>query len=440
MLVHAATTLQQRIEIWERAQQGARDPEIATALGLRAVTVRKWRRRAQQRGRTGLASQMGRPARGGLSQFSPLVAQVLREMRHAHPGWGPKTLRLECAGDPRLQGQALPSVARIAAFLKAEKLTRRYERHTTLSQPPVLVRKAPHQEWEMDAQGVRYVSGVGKVSVINIGDPYSHVRTGSQACVGKTKANTADYQLALRRAFLRYGLPQQLSLDHDSVFFEVSSASPYPSQLHLWLLALGIPVRFIDLGRPTQHGFIERTHQILDAQTLCGSVFADSAAVQPALEQRVDFLNHAYPSRALQNAAPLTAFPAAEHSGRTYRLETEEALLDLPRVYEYLSQQRWFRRISAGGQFSLGTYRYGLGKAWSNQSIEIHFDPLTQELVCTSANAQETKRVPVQGLSKHALMGELDMDQFRHYQYALPLSVEACRRNLLYEEGGGTTL
>lgn len=440
MPVHLPTTLQQRIEIGERAERGERDPQIARALGLCAATVRKWRRRALRQGRSGLTSVMGRPARGALSHFPPIVGQVLCELRHAHPGWGPKTLRMECARDPRLDGQGLPSGSRIAAFLRAEKLTRRYARHTVLSQPPAPVRTAPHQEWELDAQGVRMVHGVGKVTVINIGDPYSHVRTGSQACVGKAKANTADYQLALRRAFLRFGLPQGISLDHDSVFFDPLSASPYPSQIHLWLLALDIAVRFIDLGRPTQHGFIERTHQILDAQTLCGDAFQQGAALQPALDARLEFLNHTYPSRSLGERAPLAAFPMAQHSGRAYRLEAEDALLDLQRVYDYLSQQHWFRQVTAAGQFTLGRYRYGLGKAWGNQSIEIHFEPTTHELLCTSAKAPDTKRLPVQGVSKRALMGELDMDDFCHYQYALPWSVEACRHNLLYAEEGGTTL
>lgn len=162
--------------------------------------------------------------------------------------------------------------------------------------------------------------------------------------------------------------------------------------------------------------------------------------MQPALEERLDFLNRTYPSRTLQQCAPLTAFPDASHSGRPYRPETEEGLLDVQRVYVYLSQQRWFRQVTAVGQFTLGTYRYGLSKPWRNQTIEIHFDPTTQELVCTSADAQVSKRLLAQGLAKRDLMGDLDMNDFPHYQYALPWSVEACRRNLLYAEMSDTTL
>ena len=434
------TTLQQRLEIWERAQRGETDPQIAAVMQLSPMTVRKWRRRAQQSGRSGLASRRGRPATGVLSQASAELRQAIRAWRGAHPGWGPDTLHLECEADPRFRGEVIPSRSRLAAFLKAEHLVRPYARHTELQQPPAPQGQVPHLEWEMDAQGVRQVTGVGKVSIINIGDPYSHVRTGSQACLGKTKADTADYQLALRRAFLRYGLPHGLSLDHDSAFFDNTSASPFPSQLHLWAIALGLSVRFIALGRPTEHGFIERTHQLVDHQAVLGVEFAEPTGLQPALDQRLDFLNRDYPSRSLARQAPLTAYPTATHSGRPYRPDQEIDLLDLQRVYDYLAQHRWFRRVTGQGQFTLGTQRYGVGKAWANQTVEIHFDPHTQEFVCHSEDGQRLQRLPSNGLSKAALMGELRLEQFAPYQYAFPWSVEACLLNLLHAETTGTIL
>ena len=58
--------------------------------------------------------------------------------------------------------------------------------------------------------------------------------------------------MALRQAFLRYGLPHTLRLDHDTVFYHTSSASPSPTVLFLWLLAPGIEVHFFRKGRPTR--------------------------------------------------------------------------------------------------------------------------------------------------------------------------------------------
>jgi len=334
---NGAATLQQRLEISDRAERGETDPQIAIAMHFSPVTVRKWRRRAQREGRSGLGSHMGRPRTGALGQAPLELRDATRELRLAHPGWGPQTLRIELARDRRFGGLRLPSRARLAAFLKGEKLTRRHERHSELVQPEPQPATAPHDIWEMDAQGVRQLDDVGRVSVINIGDPYSHVRTESWACLHKMKPATHDYQLALRRAMLRFGRPKRLSLDHDSAFYDNKSASPYPSRLHLWALALGIDVVFIHAGRPTEHGFIERTHQIVDDQALLGHTFAEPAAIQPVLEQRLDFLNTQYPSRALAGQPPLTAHPAAGHSRQTYRPEYEEVILDLDRVFRYLA-------------------------------------------------------------------------------------------------------
>jgi hypothetical protein len=35
-----------------------------------------------------------------------------------------------------------------------------------------------------------------------------------------------------------------LTLDHGTVFYDNTTPSPFPTTLHLWLLALGVQVRF----------------------------------------------------------------------------------------------------------------------------------------------------------------------------------------------------
>jgi transposase-like protein len=433
-----STPFEQRLTIWELAQAGQTDGQIAQQLGLGRAVVRKWRRRAQHQGRAGLSVTPGRPRRGVLSHSPANQPDDLRTLRRDHPGWGPITLRWELGQLAQAHGQPRPSRSGIAAFLKAEGLTRPYERHAPLPQPAGPPEPVAHAEWEMDAQGVQVVAGVGRVVVINIGDPYSRLLTESLGCVHTTKPKVADYQLALRRAFLRFGCPQGLSLDHDTSFHD-TSASPYPTRLHLWLLALGLTVRFIDLGKPTQHGFIEHEHQIMTHQALEGQPFADPARVQPMLDQRRDFLNRAYPNRALGQQAPLQANPGARHSGQPYSPERETDLLDPQRVYTYLAQQRWFRRVSDKGQFELGTYRYGLGAAWANQTLEIRFDPQTVELVCHSQTGEPTRRLPAKGLTPSDWIGELQPDRLPTYQLAFPWSIPACRMGLLLEDWAGTT-
>ena len=86
------TTFQERLDITERADAGQCDTEMATALGCSVWTVRKWRRRGQHQGRTGLSSQMGRPISGPLCMLAMGMRDAILQMRRTHPGWGPTPL------------------------------------------------------------------------------------------------------------------------------------------------------------------------------------------------------------------------------------------------------------------------------------------------------------------------------------------------------------
>ena len=82
----------------------------------------------------------------------------------------------------------------------------------------------------------------------------------------------------MRRAFLTYGLPQTLTLDHGTVFYDNTTPSPFPTRLHLWLLALGVQVRFTRKRCPTDHANTLRTHQTMTAQALLGQTYPSHAA------------------------------------------------------------------------------------------------------------------------------------------------------------------
>jgi transposase len=434
------TSLAERIDIGERWAAGQTDPEIAAALELSVWTVRKWRRRYQRDGRSGLVSRLGRPPTGALGQFPLEMRDTIREMREDHPGWGSLTIRTELADTPRFAGLRLPSRSRIAAFLKQENYPRKYERHSDLPQAPAGTPQQAHEAWEVDAQGVIKIAGLGAVSIINVSDLVSRVKVASWPCLNTSHPSTQDYQLALRYGFAQYGLPAWASLDHDSVFYDNTSASPFPTTFHLWLIALGIDVRFITQPPPAEHSVIERTHQTVAHQALQGQMFTDGPALQTCLAERLEFLNTRFPSRSLGGQPPLDAYPEARHSGRPYRLEWEESLLDMQRVYDYLAQGRWFRRTAAVGQFSLGAQRYGLGQAWANQMLEITFDPQTGELICLAEDGQQEIRCPIKGLTKADLMGELNfLVAQAAYQLALPFSPATWREMMLANGLTGTT-
>ncbi len=390
------TTFQERIVISELAEGGHTDPEIAAYLGCSVWTVRKWRRIFERKGRDGLTTQVERPATGVLSTMSPELQTTLRALREAHPGWGPESLLATLRADPAWSTSRLPSRSRVAAFLKQAGLTR-------------------------------------KVSVINVIDVASRLKVESCPRAHTSKPAAADYYVTLRRAFLTYGLPKRLSLDHDTVFFDNTSPSPFPTRLHLWLLGLGMDIVFTRIRRPTDHASIERTHQTMTSQALLGQTYASPDGLWAELDERRAVLNQFLPIRALNRQAPLEAYPEATFSGRAYRPEWEEALFDLRRIYQYLAQGRWFR-YNNHGCVRLGTYDYYLDYHYDKQTMEITFDANQVAFVCQPEVSRPPIVVPARGLTKADLMGDLAMLlQLPAYQLAFPFFPEDQRRLALVE-------
>jgi hypothetical protein len=140
--------------------------------------------------------------------------------------------------------------------------------------------------------------------VINLLDRVSRLKVESYPRAHSSQPVTADDFLSLRRAFLSYGLPQRLSLDHGSAFFDNTCPSPFPTRLHLWLLALSIEVVFIRVGRPTDHGAVERMHQTMSNQALVRQHWANAQQLWSGLDTCRVRLNEVMPMRALQQQAP----------------------------------------------------------------------------------------------------------------------------------------
>jgi hypothetical protein len=192
---------------------------------------------------------------------------------------------------------------------------------------------------------------------------------------------------------------------------------------------------------PTDHAIIERTHQTLTAQALLGQAYTSHSALWAELDARRDVLNRHLPSRALSHQSPLQAYPQAIHSGRFYRPEWEEEFLSLEKVYTYLAQCRWVRSIRPNGSFELGSYYYYMGRRFARRSVAISFDPGSAALLCQPEGSEETLQLPVQGLTKAELMGELAaLQALPIYQLALPFSLEAWRQLEYTRILTGTTL
>lgn len=439
------TTLEERVKIVEWSAAGEPTWRIARELGWSMSTIRKWRLRGQKEGRAGLVSYMGRPRRGALSSYPEAIGNVLSGWRQAHPGWGPKTLRTELEQDERFAAEKLPSLAAIGRFLKEQGFTQFYEKHSDLPQTEAESPGEPHDVWELDARGHEYVPDVGVVSLVQVNDRHSHIRLLSYPCwLGdkrmQRRANTSDYQTVLRLAFADWGLPKSLQVDHESVFYDNTSKSPFPTRFQLWLLALGVSLQFGRVGCPTDQGMTERSHQLWYKQVLQGATFNNWDALYMKLRERRDFLNCHLPCASLNQQPPLRVFPDAHHSSRNYRPEWEHDMLDLDRIYAYLAEGRWFRKISDNGTFSLGAQVYYVGQQWKHRQAEITFQPDSKYLSLFDEAGKPITQLPLKGLSVEYLQGELSQVlALPAFQLCLPFSWNDQRLLRLYEMALDTT-
>jgi len=430
-----ATTLEERLKINTLSEGGLTDQAIAEKMGRSLSVVRKWRRRHQKEGRPGLASKMGRPRQGALSSYPEKMRKQIAQMRQNHPGWGPKTIYTEISlSDAE---KRIPAPASIGRYLKEQGLSRNYQRHTQLpnSEKPTVTK--PHQLWKMDASGPKAVPELGLVALINISDCVSRLRAMSYPVIsGKKRVthnpDTADYQAALRLAFSAYGMPERIQVDRAAVFHDNHSKSPFPTRLHLWLIALGIDLCFSRPRMPTDQAIVERSHQLWDQQCLQGQTYATWQALFHRLRKRRKFINQYLPCASLDNKPSLIAFPDASFSGREYRPEYECELLDLSRLWSYLAKGQWFRRISKVGTFSIGGQQYYLDYSLARQQVELSFDPDLSAFTCLDEIGAFLAHIPIEGISVDTLMGDFPY-HLPDFQLHLPFDWKSLQVVRLFE-------
>lgn len=323
-----------------------------------------------------LSSQQGRPVKGTGSSFESVLMSRIAHYRGLHPRWGAKTILVELGEKDQYSVVNLPSCKTIERYFKGLSLTEVYEKHR-----PLCVYKPPkvedcHDLWEMDDKGAENYPGIGEVSMINIKDVKSgtHVQGfGLSFPHKRCHPNMNDYQCALRLAFCEFGLPKCIQADHGSNFHESRGKSPFPTPLHLWLLGLGIHLRWARVYRPTDQAHVERTHQTLDDQIQQSFDFRSWNSFKNTVDQRRHRLNY-HILCATTGKPPLVAYPKAKHSGRHFNVLTEKESFDQERIKEYLHQKEWFRKVSDIKTISLGGHIYHLPKAKYRIEVKIVFD------------------------------------------------------------------
>lgn len=270
-------------------------------------------------------------------------------MRHLHPKWGPKTLYLELCNSDRLKSLKIPKPSTIAAFLKAQSLVKEYQKHIPLANTELHKVKQVHEQWQLDAKGAYLIDDLGKVVFINVKDVVSKVYCASLPLLSLAhngSPSADDYRHALRLAFMEFGMPAKIQVDHAGVFFDNTHKSPFPTKFHLWLISLGIDLVFSRKAQPRDQAIVERSHQTMMHQLASQDRFNSLLQLAQKTNERRYLLNYKLPCKSCQERPPLVAYPQAKHSARYYHPDLEESLTNLNRVHQYLEKGAWIRKVN----------------------------------------------------------------------------------------------
>jgi hypothetical protein len=205
-------------------------------------------------------------------------------------------------------------------------------------------------------------------------------------------------QQALRVVFSRWGLPKSFRVDNGPPW---GSSGDWPTELALWLIGLGVAMRWNPPRRPQDNGVIERSQGT-------GKRWAEPGACHDLqeLQERIDEMDRIqrelYPS--IQGQSRWQAFPKLKHSGRSYSKAWERRAWDLDLVMAHLRDYSVVRRVDCKGQVSLYNRLHYVGEKYRGQNIYVVLDPLDREWVFTTAEDVQLRRKPAEELTRERIM------------------------------------
>lgn len=373
----------ERVEMVERHLVGDSLSTIAQEMRVNYYTVRKWWRLWRKGGWAALTPTSPGPKRQGtLCRFDPMVKYVALRLKREHPGWGPDVILLHMSRRSSLRGKRLPGRSTLATYLRPflPRLTPHRNLPTHRPSPPIAAPSYVHVRWQMDFKGSVPIADIGHVAPLNICDEYSSTPLASVIFAASTARPTKgltsrDIQHALRTVFTRWGLPRQLRIDRDPLWIG-STRLEWPGTLLLWLVGLDIVPVINRPKRPTDNAQVERMNRTWMDHVGRSARVASYAELQRLSDEAWHDRRHHLPSRNrhCKGSPPATIFPELTHTSRPYHPSQEDTLFSMARVYRYLAEWEWQRKVDQNGSISMADHNRFVSKQHRGQIVKVRFD------------------------------------------------------------------
>lgn len=276
---------------------------LCADYGISRKTGYKWLARHAEEGAGGLFDRSRAPKRHGRATAGE-IADVIVEMKHARPYWGPRKLLARLA---HLYPQTpWPSHSTASEILKRRGLTTpRTRRRRAFATPGRLVApERPNHVWAVDHKGWVRLGDRTRCEPLTVSCGFSRYLIALRATSG---TDAVQARAVFERAFSEHGLPEIIRSDNGAPFATASASGL--TGLSAWWIRLGIAIERIAPGKPQQNGRHERFHLTL-METL-----RPPATTRTQQQKRFDAFRRDYndtrPHEALGQKPPASAWTAS---------------------------------------------------------------------------------------------------------------------------------
>ncbi len=247
MLIELSVVEQRYLAVRDVLDSGVPIVEVARQYGVDRRTLHRWISRYASGGLEALATQSSRP-KTSPTQMAPRIEARLVEIRRAHRGWGPRTLRTKLVKE---FGAAAPSRSAIYRALVRHQLISPVPPRRTAESYQRWERSRSMELWQMDVVGRIFLSDGTEIKCVTGIDDHSRFCVSAHLVARATARPVCD---ALLAALERHGIPSEILTDNGKVFTGKRQATPTTVLFDRICLNNGITHRLTAPFSPTTTG------------------------------------------------------------------------------------------------------------------------------------------------------------------------------------------
>lgn len=297
-------------------EEGFAFPLVCQEMGMSDAVLRKWIKRYQERGQSGLERE--HPPRG--VGAAPEVVGRIVEMKKANPWWGVRRIALNVARWFHLPA----SISTVRKTLhEAELMKPRQEMRVprNMVRPRHFERTHPNQMWQSDIFTFRL--GGKYAYLIAFMDDYSRYIVGAELFRSASASNTLE---VFRRAASEYNPPQEMLTDRGPQYANWRGKSRFEAEMQ----KNGIKHIKSRPQHPMTLGKVERFWASIWQEFLVRAGFESFESAVERIKLWIRYYNHKRPHQGIKGVCPADRYFEVAHELRqTIQKGIEENILEL---------------------------------------------------------------------------------------------------------------